>query len=107
MFFNKSKKLLIEKEKTLNQIQNDFTETKDKLTHTAEILNQTKEELQKIKSENTELTVKYSPFIEKDKVIDDFNLEIAKLKNDLVILNEKYQNGLAIKKNLIQLANKT
>jgi hypothetical protein len=96
MFFNKTKKVLAQTEETLTQVQQSLTETKKQLEDTEGKLIKTGEELQSKKNANTELTVKYSVFIEKDKAIDDLNLEIAKLKNDLTLLNEKYQNGISV-----------
>lgn len=100
MFFNKTKKLLRQTEETLSQVQQKLIESKQQLEDTETELTKTKEELQSIKNVNTEITVRYSGFIEKDKVIDDMNLEIAKLRNDLSLLNEKYQTGITIFSNL-------
>ncbi len=96
MFFNKSKKLLAQTEEILIQAQQSIAETKKQLEDSEEKLIKTGEELQATKNSNTELTVKYSGFIEKAKAIDDLNLEIANLKSDLTLLNEKYQNGLSV-----------
>src|SRR4051812_31875944 len=100
MFFNKTKKLLAQTEEDLTKVRQQLNETKQHLEDTEAELIKTKEESQSSKNACTELTVKYSGFIEKDKVIDDLNLEIAKLKNDLSLLNEKYQTGLTVFSNL-------
>jgi len=96
MFFNKSKKLLKVAEQSLAQSEDQIVVLKEQLATAEERLVTANEALQKEKNENSELSVRYAPFIEKDKVIDDLNLAIAKRKNDLTVLDDRYQNALKI-----------
>jgi len=105
MFFNKNKKLLEQTEELLLQTQTELLKTKEQLSGVEKQLIQSKEDAEKIKVSNSELLVRYGPFIEKDKSIDNFNLEIAELKIELARLNEKYLAGLSIHSNLEEQIN--
>ncbi|WP_332736860.1 DUF4041 domain-containing protein [Flavihumibacter sp.] len=96
MFFNKSKKLLIEKERELQIALAEISLLKSDLQHSKNLFDTSQAELASCNNTVRSYIARFSQIIDKEKFLNDLEENISHKQQELEDLNNKYKSGLLI-----------